>query len=341
MAVQYCAICGEPVIAGERFCGNCGRDVTIPGSVSNAPPLRQGIPPIAPIHQQGYDTAIVKPKQGSPLPLIISVVVILLILAVGGYFLLANKGSNNTANNQANIVPTITPGSAVVVNPTSTPASVIVNPTSLPASPVVNPTDTASNVVVTNPTDTPASAVGNATDTPNQELSTTIATMNSLIGFHAKFTGTISNTSVTLDGDFSKAGASYAGQVNNQVFDAIYVNNSGYISTDRGKTWGNDTQNLTRYASQVYDLLNNISIGNGDTVDYGSPTTLQDGTPAHQLRITESLNVIQITMQTVDLHGKRAVAHLQYYDSGSRIQATIDYSKFNEVVNITAPNLTK
>lgn len=317
MSVQYCANCGEPVTAGERFCGNCGRDVTLPGSVSNAPLLRSGTPSTTPIQQQGSWTSV-RPKQSSSVPLIAGVVIILLILAVGGYFLFANKGNgNNTNNNQANVVSTATPGSVFIPIPTDTPASAIINPT-----------------------DTPASAVGSATDTPNQEVSAAVATMNSLTGFHAKFTGSISNTSLMMEGEFSKDAASYAVRDDNQVFDAIYVNNTGYISADKGKTWQNDTKHLTVDVHVVYDLLNSISIGNGDTVNDEGQTTLQDGTHAHRLGISESFNTVQITMLTVDFQGKKAVAHLDYNDNNSRIQASIDYSKFNEAVSVTAPSVS-
>ncbi len=328
MVNQYCANCGEPVTAGERFCGNCGRDVTVPGSVSNAPPLRPGVPSTTPIHQQDSRTNVIT-KQSSSTPLLAGVVVVLLILAIGGYFLLKG-GGNNANNNQASVVPTATPGSVFIPIPTSTPASAI-----------VNPTDTPNNVEVTNPTDTPASAVGNATYTPDQEVSAAVATMNSLTGFHAKFTGSIIKTSLMMKGEFSKDAASYAVRDDNQVFDAIYVNNTGYISADKGKTWQNDTKHLTVDVNVVYDLLNNISIGNGDTVSDDGQTTLPDGTPAHRLGISESFGTIRITIQTVDFQGQKAVAHLDYNDNTIRIQASIDYSKFNEAVNVTAPSVTK
>lgn len=349
MTNLYCARCGTPTIPGERFCGECGNDLTLPGSVSNAPPLPQGIPPTTPIYQppvspqpayQRPAATSVQPKQGSsPLPLIIGLVVLLAVIGVGGYFLFLNKGSS-TNSNQAVANPTSTPALSLPslntlaqVSPTAAGSNVSASPTA-----VDNITSVSRNPPGNfNPTTpTPGSAADTAL---RQELTDATNTMNALTGFHAVAQTTISGTNLSLDGDFGANGSQFKGQRDGQPFSAIYISQTGYISTDGGKAWVTDTTNTANYAGTLFNLFNGFNFSSTDVVSDAGQETLSGGQSAHKVNLTDNSNGIAVNFWIIDSGGKKTVARVSIADSTTGDSITVDYSKYNEAVNVTAPKL--
>lgn len=341
MTNLYCARCGTATVPGERYCGECGNDLTLPGTVTNAPPLRPGIPPTTPPYQQaayippttppyqqatpgyqGYQsTTVATTKKGSPLPLIIGLVIVIAILAAGAYFIFLNKTSSN--NSVVANQPTVTPNVALVI-PTNTPNPLIINPTDTPN-------------LVTQATNTPGRS---SDDTAiRQEITDAVATMNAMTGFHAHLQGTISGTEVVLDGDFSKDGSQFQEQYGGSNFSAIYVNNAGYTSTDNGTTWQNDTQDYAKVADTVYNLLNGFAVDPSDTITNEGQETMISGDRADMINLVRSSGSYNDTFWIIDNSGNKTIARVALSGGGDNI--TVDYSKFNEPVNITAPNVSQ
>lgn len=354
MTNLYCARCGTQTVPGERSCGKCGNDLTMPDSVTNAPPLPQGIPPTtppiqpppvdpqpvqptAPIYQQGYGTASVKPKGGSPLPIIIGLVVLLVVLGLGGYFLFLNKGNS---------------GNQALANPTSPPAIAAPSPTTVaqanqttPAnSDQATPTAQSNSNQITPTEDNSAPATptaGSAADTAlRQEISDATDTMNGLNSFHAVAQTTVSDTNLTLDGDFSASGSQFKGERNGQPFAAIYISQTGYISSDGGKTWQTDTTDTANYADNIFTLFNGFSFSTTDVVSDSGQETLSGGLQAHKVNLNDDANNLAVTFWIIDNNGKKTVARVSIVDSSTNNNITVDYSKFSEAVNVTAPPVT-
>jgi peptidyl-prolyl cis-trans isomerase B (cyclophilin B) len=147
---QYCARCGTLTVPGERFCGECGNDLTAQGSVTNAPLPPPGIPSTPPYQQQiystppnsfsypaqGYTQATV--KKGNSLPLIIVLILILLVGGVGGYFLFFNKSVSSSPQAFSTTPTPIATSTAEIATPTIAPSATTAE--SLPTIALPSPT---------------------------------------------------------------------------------------------------------------------------------------------------------------------------------------------------------
>jgi len=174
---QYCARCGTLAVPGERFCGECGNDLTAQGSVTNAPLPPPGIPSTPPYQQQIYSTppssfgypppsyTQATVKKGSSLPLIIVIILILLVGGVGGYLLIFNKGGNNLQSFTNTPTPIATP-TAEADTPTTeiaTPTAEADTPTAEAATPAIEASATAAESLPTFALPSPTANGGQAT----------------------------------------------------------------------------------------------------------------------------------------------------------------------------------
>ncbi len=344
MTNLYCARCGTPTVPGERFCGECGNDLTIPGSVTNAPPLRQGIPPTtpvypsvppaAPVQQQGYwSSTSVTTRRRSPLPLIIGLVLLLAALGVGGYFLLFNKGGGN--NNQA------------VVSSTSTPAIAASSPTSVISVPISDTqvvaavrSDTPVLTVATPPiaaTTAPANSGSPADPALVSELNDAVKGMQGLTSYHAQVSGSYQSSDLQIDGDFSKDASQFTFTQAGNTKNAIFVGGKSYVSTDNGQSWQEDSSlDSIKVLTSIFDNAN-FGSSSGYT-DLGNET-LTDGSSAHKVKVRE-VSGREDTLWIVDDGGTKTIHRLEEVSTGATpYDLIVNYSNFNAPLNITAPKV--
>ncbi len=338
MNTQYCANCGTPAIPGERFCGECGHDLTMPGSVTNVPrqAMSQGIPPAVPPVSQSYPppnqpyppapyaqsvTQTTSRGGGSPLPLIIGAIVVIAVLGVGAYFLLFNKGATNNT---------------VSGNPTATPVAALAA-TATPGSNSRPPTATADNSG-----NQPTPAGNNAA--LGDEVQSAIDTMRGLTSFHATVSGTYVGSELAIDGDFGKDNAQFTFQYQGVSANAIYVGGKTYLSTDSGKTWAEDSSNSGQSLMAISSLFDSAFVGTGDVFTDEGNETLVNGETAHKVSTTGGSDAsfngkVTMWLTTDQSLGKKVIRRLNVNgtSSGAKGDFTLDYKDFNKSLNITAP----
>ncbi len=259
-------------------------------------------------------------KQSSTLPLIIGLLAMLAML-LGA----CDSGSSTQTVIPAPPTPTFNlPHLSALgqASPTAPGSAASASPTA-----AINPGQT---------TPTPGSA---ADTTLRQELTNATDTMNGLTSFHAVAQTIISGTNLSLDGDFSANGSQFKGQRNGTPFTAIFISQTGYISSDGGKVWMTDTTNTANYAGTLFGLFNGFSFSATDVVSDAGHETLAGNPSAHKVTMNDSANNLAVNFWIVDNNGKKAVARVTIADNTSKNSITVDYSKYNEVVNVAAPKL--
>lgn len=332
MSMQYCANCGSPSVLGERFCGECGSDLSLPTSTSSAPPVSPmsvtvptllsqassngfSPPPPPPTHQQGYGNTSPAPRAASRLSVVIGVVVIVALLGLGGYFLFLNKSGNSNVANRANPNPTATPNIALVL---PSPTFVLV-----PATPIADgpPTSDAT------PNDPKLKAA----------VDDAVAAMQALDSYHTKISGRYNGTALQLEGDFSKSASQFTLTYAGRSYNAVFINDKQYISSDAGKSWQLD--NSLDSIQSLTSLFDNPALGrNGKLTDLGQETLL-NGQLAQKIQSDDPASGEQDTLWIVAYGEGSAIARLIGVNKteGSKYDLTLDYSDFNKTLNITAP----
>lgn len=308
--IMYCTRCNTPATPGERFCGECGNNLTVPGSLKPAPgaatpgqqsegrfspaptiadnqlpgvqtqrmPQQQYAPP--PTYQQQVQTTT--RRQGSSnMGLIAGAIVTLLAAGLaGGYFVFFNKpgGGSGSATPAATAI--------VAVIPTATADVAAPNPTATGGG-LVLATATASQPESTSP--------ANSTDKEaTTKVDNAARTMRALSSYYLDINADITQSSTTtrllVAGNFSKTQAEYKITVGGTSSLLVRtIGDQSFTSSDDGKTWEADTTSTAQsvqFFTQLFDR-DTFAIGADDTVESIGMETIE-GVQTEHIRVTSN-----------------------------------------------------
>lgn len=294
----YCARCGTPAIPGERFCGECGNNLTAPGSLKTTPgvspsptaaqagePSRFDPPPtnIAASQQPGIPTQRMPQggmptgyqqvgygqppappparKGGSPLPAIIGGVGLLALAAIlVVVFVIKPGGSSSNA--------TATPSALALATSTATDSTVIPDrPTFVAISRATTTPGSSSKATATSGSSTIDSGDGKSL------VDSTARTMRAMSGYHLKINAIVSSTAtagtqkLVIEGDFAKDKSQYDFTVGSQKIMARSLGTDTYLSLDDGTTWNkSSTGTGVEFFTQIFDR-DTFAIGSDDNLE--------------------------------------------------------------------------
>lgn len=307
---MYCVRCNTPATPGERFCGECGNNLTVPGSLKPSPgpatpgpqsgePTRIGAAPTIgdnqlpgvqtqrmpqpqyappPAYQQQVQTTT-RRQGGSNMGVIVGAIVAVLITAgVGSYFAFFNKPGGNDGN--------ATPAATAIV---------AIIPTATTAEP--EPTATGEEVVVATATsaepEPTTPATGNdeqATTAVNNAARTMRALSSYYLDINADITASGTTTKLLVAGDFSKAQSEYTITVaGTSKLMVRSIGDETFTSSDEGTTWEKDTTGAgdsVKFFTQIFDR-GTFAIGPDDTVVSVGNETIE-GVETEHIRVTSN-----------------------------------------------------